>query len=144
MTTVVYRDSVLASDSMLGSNGAGIGSVKKIWKLKNGNLVGACGTAQGSEKFISYMNGDISKPESIPALDAILIDTELKVYFCEDNLQTYEVQAPFFAVGSGSKFALGAMEMGASAEEAVRVAMKYDISSGGEVQVLKLEKETSK
>jgi hypothetical protein len=37
------------------------------------------------------------------------------------------------AIGSGSAFALAAMDMGASAEEAVHAAMKRDIYTGGKV-----------
>jgi ATP-dependent protease HslVU (ClpYQ) peptidase subunit len=40
------------------------------------------------------------------------------------------------AIGSGAPYALAAMDMGASAEEAVRAAMKRDIYTGGEVHVL--------
>ncbi len=47
-----------------------------------------------------------------------------------------EICAPFYAIGSGYELAMGAMAMGASAEEAVRVAIQYDIHSGGEITVL--------
>ena len=42
------------------------------------------------------------------------------------------------AIGSGSAYALAAMDMGASAEEAVRAAMKRDIYTGGRVRVLRV------
>lgn len=38
------------------------------------------------------------------------------------------------SVGSGSNFAIGALEAGATAEEAVRVAVKHDAYSGGKLQ----------
>ncbi len=37
------------------------------------------------------------------------------------------------AIGSGSAYALAAMDMGANAEDAVRTAMKRDIYTGGKV-----------
>lgn len=39
----------------------------------------------------------------------------------------------FEAVGSGMFLAIGAMEIGATAEQAVKVAIKYDLYCGGEV-----------
>ena len=44
----------------------------------------------------------------------------------------------FFAIGSGSSLALGAMSFGASAEEAVRVAIKHNVFCGGEVYSVSL------
>jgi len=48
------------------------------------------------------------------------------------------VRAPFYALGSGYQVAMGAMEFGATAEEAVRAAIKWDTGSGGDVTVLRL------
>ncbi|MCP6695873.1 proteasome subunit beta [Pseudomonas donghuensis] len=43
------------------------------------------------------------------------------------------------AIGSGAPYALAAMDMGASAEEAVRAAMKRDIYTGGKIRTLRLD-----
>ncbi|QVW55203.1 hypothetical protein pEaSNUABM29_00163 [Erwinia phage pEa_SNUABM_29] len=45
---------------------------------------------------------------------------------------------PPMAVGSGCEFAIGAMAAGVSATDAVKVAIRYDINSGGEIQELDL------
>ncbi len=45
------------------------------------------------------------------------------------------------AIGSGSAYALAAMDMGASAEEAVRAAMKRDIYTGGTVRTIVIREE---
>ncbi|KQQ60141.1 proteasome subunit beta [Pseudomonas sp. Leaf127] len=42
------------------------------------------------------------------------------------------------AIGSGAAYAMAAMDMGASAEDAVRAAMKRDIYTGGKVRTLEL------
>lgn len=42
------------------------------------------------------------------------------------------------AIGSGAAYALAAMDMGASAEDAVRAAMKRDIYTGGKVRAMKV------
>lgn len=43
-----------------------------------------------------------------------------------------------YAVGSGSEFALGAVEAGASPRQAVKIATHLDLYSGGEVQTLEV------
>lgn len=40
------------------------------------------------------------------------------------------------AMGSGSAYAIAAMDMGASAEDAIRAAMKRDIYTGGVVRTM--------
>ncbi|MNJ79145.1 hypothetical protein D3C77_770710 [compost metagenome] len=42
------------------------------------------------------------------------------------------------AIGSGAPYALAAMDMGASAEDAVRAAMKRDIYTGGKIRTLRI------
>ena len=42
------------------------------------------------------------------------------------------------AIGSGSPFALTAMDMGASAEEAVTMAAKRDSCTGGKIRTLRI------
>lgn len=45
---------------------------------------------------------------------------------------------PFLALGTGEQIAMGAMAMGASAEDAVRAAITLNTASGGEVQSVRL------
>jgi len=47
-----------------------------------------------------------------------------------------------FAIGSGSEFALGAMHAGATPLEAIRIASKLDIYTGGPLDVLWVEQVT--
>jgi ATP-dependent protease HslVU (ClpYQ) peptidase subunit len=42
----------------------------------------------------------------------------------------------FYGAGSGGNYAVGALEAGADIRTAVEIAMKYDINSGGVVQVV--------
>lgn len=46
-------------------------------------------------------------------------------------------RAKYLALGSGSEYAMGAMSMGATAEQAVAVAIEHDTGSGGEIMVLR-------
>lgn len=43
----------------------------------------------------------------------------------------------FAAIGCGARFAIGAMAMGATAAQSVRVARQHDIYTGGPVQIMR-------
>ncbi|WP_246356421.1 hypothetical protein [Pseudomonas gingeri] len=43
------------------------------------------------------------------------------------------------AIGSGAQYAIAAMDRGVSAEDTVRVAMKWDICTGGAVSTVIIE-----
>lgn len=47
------------------------------------------------------------------------------------------------ALGSGSKYALGAFHAGASLEDAVTIAIALDVFSGGEVKVIDIPEKTT-
>ncbi len=49
-----------------------------------------------------------------------------------------EVTHQHFAIGSGRDYAIAAMHLGKSAEEAVRLAMQYDTGTGGDIDVEEL------
>lgn len=137
MTTICYRNGILAADSRAYSGGkAPIGSKTKIFHNPELKLAGGCSTtAVGfGERFWMWLTGEIgdqdfkeSQPEE--GFTALTIqDGEVFIY--EDSpFPTGPLKADYFAIGSGREYALGAMEMGASALEAVRVACKHDVWS---------------
>jgi len=59
-----------------------------------------------------------------------------KVFRIINTLRPYECGFPF-AMGSGAEYAMGAMAMGATPIQAVKIAMKYDIYTGGKVRTMK-------
>lgn len=81
--------------------------------------------------------GDIADIESLVEVEALVI-RDGKVYYtgvtadCEYfyNEITYN-----HAIGSGSNFAISAMDFGKSAKDAVKHAMTRDIYSGGKISV---------
>ena len=51
----------------------------------------------------------------------------------------HEARADYAAEGSGREVAMGAMAMGASAEQAAKIASDLIVDCGGEIHVLRLE-----
>lgn len=135
MTTVVANKNSMASDSLC-SHGGLKSAATKIIKV-NGDLIGVAGDLSDLYKFIKWYKN--KKLKMVPINSDILVLTK------KGDLYTYEddigicVQEEFYAIGTGSYAAMAAMYMGATPEEAVEVACKVDIFSGGEVKCLKKE-----
>ncbi len=62
-----------------------------------------------------------------------------KAFWFTDYMEVNEI-TDYFAYGSGMFLALGAMELGASSEKAVEVAIKYDLYCGGDVITKRVNK----
>lgn len=142
MTTIAYRDGWIVGEGRetVGER-VDRDNCKKLYRLPNGSIFGGAGA---THKCIALRQELIkrirSKPFVLPSLDfkgitALFVDG-LKCFFYEKGMWD-EIKIPY-AIGSGAGFALAAMDAGASAEEAVRIACKRDIYSGGRIQKYKV------
>ena len=148
MTVVAYKEGVMASDSMISLRETGDKLIfgPKVCKIGSA-LVGASGSAQILRKIKeikSHVN-ILNRISSILDDDEEDHDFDIMVLLCgkkfvfDNSVVPCEIYDEFFAIGSGSSLALGAMSFGASAEEAVRVAIKHNVFCGGEVYSVSLE-----
>lgn len=62
--------------------------------------------------------------------------------YLDSSLSWHGSTHPFWAIGSGSEYALGAMQMGADAESAVEVAKIFDMGTGGDVSTWTVRRKT--
>lgn len=140
MTTVAYRDGVLAADTLLtwGSNRDGFGV--KIAR-RGPVLAGASGCVSRAQAFVDWFKAGMTGKEpdmgdkEDPAFGYIITPDDR---FLMLGPHGWEVSRDeYLSFGSGGDFASGAMAMGATAEEAVIVAIKHDTKSGGEITVLR-------
>lgn len=140
MTTIAYRDGCIAGDTLAcwGSNRDGFAT--KVAKL-GPVLAGASGSLSACQAFLDWfrsgMRGD---PPAMPDGGATafgLIVTPVDDVLVWGPRGWERTRNAAVAMGSGSEFAQGAMEMGATAEQAVRVAMVHDTKTGGDITVLR-------
>ena len=139
MTTVAYRDGVIASDSLVtNDNGIGCGHARKIVKGDN-VLGGASGPSGEALKFLQWVknNCDGDQPVIKGNTECILVKDGVGHYINKDGA-IVPVKCDFMAIGSGEEIAFGAMAMGATAQEAVKIAIQIDTNSGGEIRTLKI------
>lgn len=140
MTTIAFKNGVLAADTRWSDEGRSDDYSPKIWRVGK-VLIGACGSRSAAAKFRQWvldgMNGN-SPYEGNPIGNGMLVAPGGKlVCWCGAGPWPV-VSMPFYALGSGTHYAQGAMAAGATAEEAVRIASRYDQATGGELTVLHL------
>ena len=138
MTTVAFRDGVMAADSLAQIDSQIIG-MQKLFIVRSA-VIGGCGDAADIRVFIDWFSagadtGRLPEFRSYRADDApdftVIVADESGLTRWTEYFQPTRINEPFYAIGSGSMFALGAMCHGASAEEAVRIAALNDVNTGG-------------
>ena len=133
MTTIAYRDRLLAGDTMVTCGGIRSGTYHKVGRTPDGHLFAGVGDSTLAERFVIWMQSRVGDPPSFEAKGDVLIhvtpDGCVREWWGSGWCQT---EAPFYSWGSGGEIALGAMAMGATAFEAVGVAAKFDTRTGGE------------
>ncbi len=160
MTVIVYKQGTMVCDGrMTDEDDSSIftNKAQKIYRLTDGGLIGIAGDAEHrsilalfnkvkGRKFPTYKQ-IISLTCDFSALMA-LTDDSLWFVSCgkrekneEWHSEIIQIQDSFAAVGSGAKYAIGALERGATAEQAVKIAIKWDSACGGATQVYKLKEQ---
>jgi len=150
MTTIAYRDGELAADSKCTAGGYLVGEFDKIIEV-GPFLVGGCGDVAMIARYFEWLQkqdnlGELPpKPdESLKAKEEnsytiLFVHKQTKALWQMDNGNyPHLLRAPFMAIGSGHLLAIGAMEMGATAKQAVEAAAKYDAYTGGIINVMKV------
>lgn len=139
MTTVAYRDGVLAADTLTTANGNVDGYLPKISRVGR-VLVGFAGSIPVGLKFRQWvadgMHGDSPYEGGDTGNGLVVSDAGI---VCWSGKGQWPVTTGYYALGSGSDIAMGAMEHGATAEEAVRIAARVNVDTGGEITVLRLD-----
>lgn len=150
MSTIAYRDGVMAADSRAYAGGnVPLGRKTKIHYFDH-TLVGiSClipGVAETLctlfSKGFRFTHRTLEFLGSPPTGDlgkftVLIIDPRGRGYLMEDSLHVSgPIIAPYFAIGSGAAFALGALHSGASATGAIQVAIECDVWSDAPIDSL--------
>lgn len=148
MTTIAYRDRILAADDRLTGQSTIWGSVEKIANVGDRWYVGAAGDLDQVTLFLDWARAQKAVdrrglPRSRPPMlnrdtEALVVTAVGTVYLWTGSACFTRLTAPFYALGSGAKLAMGAMAFGATAAEAVEIAARYDIYTGGSVTTLSI------
>ena len=135
MSVIAWDGKTLAADRQATRGGTMTTSVK-IFKVDD-RLFGLIGPHASSVRLYNWILSGMN-PISFPK--DLETDSDIPIVYVltrvghaakfEDSPYPIIIKDEFWADGSGGDLALGAMAMGATAEEAIRVASKYNIYCG--------------
>jgi hypothetical protein len=92
MTTIAYRDGVIASDTGMTVAGVKIGTVRKIARNQKGDLCGGAGSATFVSEFLHWFkNGERGAPPDAVSTDELLDRSMIILY---DDPKTIIIHEP--------------------------------------------------
>lgn len=140
MTTIAYKDGVIAYDGRQTRSGAIVSDDCPKCQVVDGVSFLLAGAVCDEKALIAAYFGT---PSPVPVeCSGYVVDGGRLIMVGHDDKtgiwkQELDLANPD-AIGSGAPYALAAMDMGASAEEAVRAAMKRDIYTGGLIRAVSI------
>ena len=152
MTTIVYKNGILAADTQ-----ETVGGVQrrcnKLFRVKRKDdtfIIATAGNSYTGMMFVDWFRKG-SMQEDVPDLTNLDADEEdfeclvwesksAKLWSVNRLFHMIEVNLedhPFYAIGSGADVAYGALAMGSSARRAVEIACEWEIHTGLPVETMK-------
>jgi ATP-dependent protease HslVU (ClpYQ) peptidase subunit len=137
VTTIATDGHTMAADGQTTCENRAVNfTTKKIHRLKDGRIVGYCGDSGDDGLFIEWLEKGGKKPKTNSTFIVLDPDGPPRIYF--HDLTSTEITPPY-SIGTGSAFALAAMDCGKSPEEAVTLASMRDIYTGGVIMAYHLD-----
>jgi ATP-dependent protease HslVU (ClpYQ) peptidase subunit len=162
VTTVVAEksDGVLtfASDTQVTDDGyQSTYGIRKVWTTGN-YLVGAAGDTRAlhalhlmkpvhqaksrnlDEQMLLWYPKVVEKYlTDLGIVDAefeVLIGIDGEIFYMDADYDVSRIYERYYAIGSGSAYALGALSAGGDLKAAMKASMYYDVYTGGKVEVI--------
>lgn len=141
MTTIVYKAGVIAYDSRSTCGGTIVDDDANKHSIKDGVHFFFCGVTAEKEN----MSNAYFDPKSEGDYEGSAIVFDHGELFCygltkDDGYWKHPISAnKVYAIGSGRDHAYTAMDMGADAKTAVKMAIKRDSGSGGKIRTFKTD-----
>jgi hypothetical protein len=148
MTTICYRDGIMAGDSRAyGFDKVPVGSKMKPTRLPDGSLLGVSSSVVGCSQIVKEwvlagMDSKAAPHRKKEDIDfqAMLVRPDGTCILIDGNwLPSDPISEAYYAIGSGREFALAALFLGKTAAEAVEVACHLDVWTGGRVETVRHE-----
>lgn len=140
MTVIAYKAGILAADTQT----IHVEHVKLLHDVKiakyKGHLFGLAGDlCPPLDEFKKWWFTEPRKPmKGRVKFDVLMITPEGHITIADHTGSIERLHMPFFAIGSGKEFAIGAMAAGASAKQAVQIAIEFCPSVSGSVTTKRL------
>lgn len=137
MTTIAVSvvEGIMCSDS-LWHDGVKTGSMRKVIRTPEG-LIGFAGTYSEWVRWYEAYQVDPNPSITTEDLDIVML-TASGIFTWNPTDKWFPIAEKFYAIGSGSDFAIGAMEAGATAAQAIQIACRRGANSRGPIRRYKL------
>jgi hypothetical protein len=113
-------------------------AAKDLFGINKG-YIGFAGEVGKWSTVVSWLSSMEGKPPKVGELMAFILLTDTKeIWHANDLTEWMKVKDPYFAIGSGAPYALGALANGANTLDACKIAAKFDPSSGKPFKTYKL------
>lgn len=148
LTTIAYRDGVMAGDgreTIISEDESPVvarDNCIKVFKLPDGRLFGASRGCEDIERLHQSLLKGLPPPK-LDDVNGLLVDHKGRMWLYEGTIWQ-RIPLAYYGVGSGSIFAVAAMDAGASAVEACKIGAKRDPYSGGKITAVRLSKMPAK
>ncbi len=134
MTTIAFRDGVMAADSLATDDACGL-YLCKLVRLPRGDMAGGCGDLNEVVLALAWLEGGAKgDAPAIPSASILFTKSGVPHLACAGwpgiALKGHA------AIGSGAQGALVAMRLGKSAADAVKAVADIDRATGGEIDVM--------
>ena len=143
MTIIAWDGRYVAADGLATSHSTRCLHPAKKLIVEDGLVFGFCGSLALHAEMLSWFRAG-KKADDMPKCSEsnnsvlFVFDGGPAARFYKTELPYVEEQEPPFAWGYGAEFAIGAMDAGKGAAEAVEIAIKRNVWLGGPVQVIDL------
>lgn len=146
MTTVAWKDGILAADSQVTQDDVKYLSADKITIINKDLVISGAGDSNEClrmERWFKSVGADWEeqidkKPQVKKTYEAIVISKGRPYTIYRDG-PPEPIAHPFYAIGSGWKFAMAAMYLGKSATEAVLLASQFDVNTNDRIRYINVK-----
>lgn len=132
MTTICVKDRMIAADTRTTGGQYMAEGFKKVFQVDE-DWIGLAGEVCAFPRFLEWYSGETDERPDIDGMEVIVMDKKGNVFIYEGDCVKIPM-GKMGAIGSGARFAMGAMVHGATAEQAVKVASKLDEHTGPRVK----------
>ena len=140
MTTIAASldHQMIAADTRCSAEGWMV----RVSKLRSGpgTAFGAAGTWEQILKFYAALeqNSELSTECDVDVLEI----RQDAIYLYNSSLICYPIKERFWAIGSGSGYAIAAMHLGKDPIEAIKIAALFDPGTGSEIETMEISNAT--
>ena len=138
MTSIVYRDGILAADSGHFSGNLLVCRESKITRAPDGTIGACCGSAHSSTYFDEWLITRREAPFEVEDEDfyGLFITSDGRVHSvnCHGELFAFPTSMEWFSIGVAIEFTQGALAAGATARQACELACLYVKGCAGPVE----------